>query len=405
MEWLIFLVFAAVVWFWVQGKSRSTRSNATRASELSEIRVRVSTTSTTGRVGRGEADRTDVGELTAAGPEAWVLNPKAPIPITVCGATKEVAARLKGILGDAQYWSQKVPEVALLIAQHNLRFKEVDDFIAEHRPKFETEMARLVADSAEWAAASERDRQDLRAEFELKALGSLAVSVGRADLALLLRGEPPAFKEDDELLRRFAGDGALYSLYLSLLSRSSHVVTVKADDYMRKSWEKLVELSFARRGKDIPTRLLLEGLRLKDINEILAGAVEKPSGRKAKAIEAALALPDLQSRLSERISYRETFQVVPPSDIDTAELATSLAYANALATVVQQTFYTGVRTLEAIIERNRETGFYNAWEIKSWEDPVPPCAAAVCKKYDRLPAKRPPFHVGCNCQLEPSFKD
>jgi hypothetical protein len=135
---------------------------------------------------------------------------------------------------------------------------------------------------------------------------------------------------------------------------------VKADDYWRKGWEQLVENGFAYRGKDIPTQLLLESLRLKDLNELLAGAVEKPLGRKAKAIEVALSLPDLTSRMSNRIAYREMFQAVPPADIDVSALTRSFAYATALASVVQQTYYTGVRTLDAIEEHRREPGVYDA---------------------------------------------
>ena len=115
--------------------------------------------------------------------------------------------------------------------------------------------------------------------------------------------------------------------------------------------------------------------------------------------------PDLVLRLSEHISYREMFQVIPPPGIDAEQLGRSFAYATALATIVHQTYYTGIRTLDAIAQRKRETGFYNAWEIKNWDNPIPPCAAPMCKKYDRLPAKRPPFHVGCVCHLESSFKE
>ncbi|MFD2271447.1 hypothetical protein ACFS07_10635 [Undibacterium arcticum] len=70
--------------------------------------------------------------------------------------------------------------------------------------------------------------------------------MGRADLGRLLAGEPAEFAEDDELLRQFGGDAALYSFYLTQLSRSSPVATVKADDYGRKFWEQLVE------KKDLP---------------------------------------------------------------------------------------------------------------------------------------------------------
>lgn len=403
MEFLILLIVVAVVWFWIKGKNQ--RAGIASRSQTPEIKFTVTTSTNSSFSGSSSNEPPDVGDLIEAGPNAWVLNPKSPLPLTLYNATRELSRKLKELLGTAEYWSQKIPDIALLIAQHNLRFKEVDTFIAEHKAKYTTEIERLISSSGEWAEASEKDRQDLRAEFENKAIESLCVSVGRADLACLLEGEPANFTEDDELVRKFGSDTNLYPFYLSVLGRTAQVFTVKAEDYNRKNWEQLVEKGFARRGKDIPTKLLLEGQRLKDINELLSGTVEKPIGRKVKAIEAALNLPDLGSRLSEKISYREMFQVLPPSGVDTEELGRSFAYATALATVVQQTYYTGVRTLAAIAERKRESGIYDAWEITNWDDPIPPCAAPFCKKYDRLPTKRPPFHVGCACQLGNTFKD
>lgn len=403
MEFLILLVVVAVIWFWI--KAKNDRARIASSSQPPEIRFTVTTSNNSSFSRSSNNEPPDVGDLIEEDSSTWVLNPKSPLPLTLYNADRKLAGQLKELLGTAEYWSQKIPEVALLIAQHNLRFKEVDTFIAVHKVKYLAKIEHLISSSTEWAEASEKDREDLRAEFESKAIESLAVSVGRADIACLLEGEPENFTEDDELVRKFGTDSSLYPFYLSALGRTAQVVIVKAEDYNRKRWEQLVEKGFARRGKDIPIRLLLEGLRLKDINELLAGAIEKPIGRKAKAIETALKLPELESRLAERISYREIFQVLPPAGIDTEELGRSFAYATALATIVQQTYYTGVRTLEAIAERKRESGIYNAWEITNWGDPTPPCATAFCKKYDRLPTKRPPFHVGCDCQLGNAFKD
>lgn len=130
-------------------------------------------------------------------------------------------------------------------------------------------------------------------------------------------------------------------------------------------------------------------MKLKELNELLADVVGKALGRKAKAIEVALGLPDLQHRLSQRIAFREMFQALPPADLEVSNLVASFAYANAVATVVQQTYFTAVQTLDAIDERKRESGLNDAWEISNWEDPLPSCAAAVarsttgCRQSDR----------------------
>lgn len=407
MEWIVVILVVVGIWYWRNGQAKpnaSSRKMAAADVPSPEIRVTFSTSSSR-RTSRERETPMDVGELSSDGENAWVLNSKSPLPLTVLGTDRNTATRLKDLLGRTEYWNQKVPEIALLIAQHNLRFKELDAFIAQHKRHFDADVQKRIAISAEWASASEKDRGDMLREFEEAAEESLGIHVGRTDLGLLLRGQPSSFADDDELLKFFGGDAGLYSFYLSQLGRSNPVANVKAEDYGRKPWEQLVEKGMARRGKDIPVQLLLEGLKLKELNDILADVIGKALGRKAKAVEAALALPDIHDRLSQRIAFREMFQAIPPTGLDVAGLVESFAYANAVAIVVQQTYFTGVETMEAIQERKRESGIYDAWEISNWEDPLPPCAAAYCKKYDRLPTKRPPFHVGCDCRLESSFKD
>lgn len=405
MDWIVIIAIAAVIWWWLKSKKSSPSAPPSAASAAPEIKVTITSSVGSGRRSFGDESPRDVGALTAAGPGAWTLNPLSPLPLTLLGADEAMAKRVKAVLAKPQYWSQSVPELALLVAQHNLRFKEVDEFVAQHKPRFQAAVRELIDASAEWASASERDREDLRAEFEDTALEHLGVNVGRADLATLLEGQPSGFEDDDELLRRFNGDSALYSFFLSELGRSGPVATVKADDWGRKSWEKLADMGLALRGKDIPVQHILEGLRLKDLNEILAGTVPKALGRKAKAVEAAMALPDLHERLSKVVSLRERFQPVAPADLDLSSLQQSFGYATEVATVILETYYGGVQTLGVLEEKKRDPEMYDAWEIVNFEEPLPTCAKPYCKKYNRMPAKRPPFHMGCTCQLEGSFKD
>lgn len=412
MEWIVLLLIGWGLWHWLgsaskkkpaKARTRPTSEQRQTVADEPEPAIKVSVTASLRR--SSNDDVVDVGNLTPAGERSWVLNPKSPLPLTVANADQPIAEALKALLSKPEYWANKVPEIALLVAKYNLRFLEIEAFATQYKLRFDEDIAKQIAQSREWPDASDKDKEDLRAEFEEKALESIDISLGRIDVKCLLEGQPPSFTEDDALLNQFGEDLNLYSFYLSLLGRRGQVSMVKADDYYRKSWDKLAEKGFAKRGKDIPMADLLEGLRLKDINEILEGAIEKPLGRKAKAIEAALALPDVSSRVSARISFREMFQVIPPMGLDVDQLQRSFAYANAVATVAQQTYYTAVRTLEALDERKRDPEFYNAWEITHFTEPMPACAVAVCKRYDRLPAKRPPFHVGCSCNLECTFKD
>ncbi len=403
---VILLLLAAVAWFFLRSRRKETGAGKTRGAATA------AGPSARGKVSSDEetADRreieVDVGALTAAGADAWILNPNSPLPITVIGANRDLAEQMRSMLNAAAPWSNKVPELAFLVARNNVHFKEVDEFVAQNKERFTAEVQRRVSESTEWAGASDKDKLDLLREFREDALDALRTHTGRADLYLLLTGEPRNLADDDALLARFDNDYGLYAFYLSRLGRANGVVTVPADDYFRKSWEALAEKGLARRGKDIPRAMLLEGLRLKDLNAILTGTTAKPLGRKAKAVEACLALPDLDARLHQHISFRESFEAVPPPGMDVGALGTAFAYANALAEVVQTTYYTGTCTLQALLEKRLAgPGAYDAWEITNWNDPVPACARQFVKRYGRLPARRPPYHVGCDCRLECSYKD
>lgn len=415
MEVILLVITAGVIWWWTKGRksagtSRGTattheKAGATPSARLSNIAPEIKIT-VTSSVSHGRSDddeitrkRRDQGPLTAAGPTSWVLNPKSSFPLTLLGADEPVARMVKDLLDDPEYWSRKVPQFSLLIAQHNLRFKELDEWVNQLKPRLEADIAQRIQSSPEWTTASDKDKVDIRAEYQEAALDSLGVYVGHADLATLLLDEPEDFESDDEILRRFTGDPELYTFYLTQLGRTNPVVTAKAEDWGRKSWERLVDAGLALRGKDIPMQLLLEGQRLKDLNELLEGTIEKPIGRKAKALEAVLALPDLESRLSKQLSFRELFQAVPPAGIDIQALRASFGYATQVAQVIYQTYDSASRTMDWLHRQVETPQYYKGWEITNWADPAPACAKAQCRKYKGNPPKFPPFHIGCNCEL------
>ena len=99
---------------------------------------------------------------------------------------------------------------------------------------------------------------------------------------MLLSSAPKDVTVDDELLNLFKGNVELYRFYVTRLGRSMKAQQVPADDYYRKHYESLVDLSLARRGKQIPTPDLFDGLRMKDINELFADRLEKSFGRKVR---------------------------------------------------------------------------------------------------------------------------
>jgi len=341
----------------------------------------------------------DQGALTSAGPNSWVLKPRSPLPITVEDVSKDAAEKLKFLLERATYWSEKVPQIAYLIAVSNARFKEVDEFLTDYRRFFDTKIDSAITASKDWVDASERDKTALMAEFRMQVKDEMPIYVEGVDE--LLSGRPTDFTMDDALLKRFSGDAELYEFYLSRLRRVDKAEVVKAEWSWWKSWEKLADMGLALRGRDIPRKAILETLKLADLNDLLRDSALKPFRRRAQAMDAALAMPDLDARLSDKIAFREQFLILAPEDLDTTTLRDCFSYASALALLVQRTYFSGRQTLEIIDEYQQDRSSYEGWKITNAEEPMPLCAAKYCREFKRMPKNLPPFHVGCTCELEP----
>ncbi len=148
MELFFVILIVAVVW-WAIKKNKKTeqfayipKKAATPQPEVPEIKVTF--TSSVGGGRRGNAKEAQVGALVEDGAGGWVLNPNAPLTLTVTGGDRQLAQQLREVLDSSEYWSQKIPDVALLIAQHNIRFKEVDEFLGTYRKRFETDVSRQI---------------------------------------------------------------------------------------------------------------------------------------------------------------------------------------------------------------------------------------------------------------------
>jgi len=392
VELLVFLIVVAVAIFWLKG-----RAGRAAPPPVQNYSATMSMTSF------GYQTPVDVGSLRETVDGAWVLNPESPLPLTLLGANRSTAEKVRSLLLAEKPWNDwHAPELSLLIAEHNLRFAQLDAYVADLKARADAHVAAAIARSAEWPTAGEKDRADLRRTFEVAAIESLGTPIDQRTLEALFRGPPQDLRTDDALVRLFDGKVALYAFVLQMLRHTGEAaVTVPADAYGRKDWEALIAIGVARRGQDIPVDAILAGFRLKDLNELLAGTRPKPYGRIAAAIEAAKALPDLKERLAKQVAYRELFQLSIPPGVDVPTVLRSFEHAAAVARVIQQTFDAGVNTLRVVAEAKADPGIYEGWRIASDEDPPLPCARTVCKATKRLPAKRPPFHAGCTCELTP----
>lgn len=327
----------------------------------------------------------------------YTIGSSLPLPLTLMGLSKDDARRLADGVKNHE-WSTG-EWLGLLVAQKNVRCREVEDWVVAWRPKFKAAVKQLMAASQEWKDASELDREDLITEFKHEAIQALPLRPADEEVALILLDEEPAdLTVDDALTARFKDNPQLYATALSILGSGTKVYVAPAGSYNRKGLEELVALGFARRGADIPVDDMLGALTMAKMQEMAGTDAPKKFTRKAQAIEFLRNLPDLRDRLAKVFAMRELFQAVPQEGLDLEAIQGSLRYSQALSRVIWRTLYSGVRHVE-MVARASDSGLGDDGWVLSANDCCPQCMKDDGKQWKSLPKRLPPFHIGCDCEL------
>jgi len=392
----VLILFGVVVLLWLIIRSRKKKGST-------EIPIKVTMET---RVGghRYDPDRlVDTGKIKTIEDGLYCINPKSPFPLSFKNISDSNVQELKKLLDGESQWERNISEITFLIAQHNIVCIELDEFVTNAKNEISKSIKQQTTNSKEWGTSSEKDKADLLHEFQTTAIEKLNTKPSnQRAFETLLFSAPGDVTVDDKLLEYFSGNEELYRFYVSNLGRSTKANKIPADDYNRKNWESLSELGLAKRGKEIPVKVLLETLRMKDINEFLADRLDKKLTRKAQAIEFAESQPDILDVLSNHISFREMFQVAEPKGIEISEIKKCYEYATSQAEIIRDTYRTGYQTLSAL--EDAKDSEYDGWEIEA-EDCCNSCSKLNGKKTKRKPSKQPPFHIGCTCSLEGTYED
>jgi hypothetical protein len=391
VEYIILILIGCAIWYYLKTKKSPVRNPPTEI----EIPIKVTISSSDGSTFASQ--KINSGDIVE-NENGFVLNPRSALPLTVHGLSRSDAIMLKDYLDEEANWGRRLSEIAFLLAQSNATCKEVADYIEKYQPQYKKTIESLKVTSPEWIAASEKDKEDMLSEYKQKALDTLPVKPAESNvLDTLFDNLPSDITANDKLLALFDGDTELYRFYVSQLWSSGQVRNIPADDYYRKKYESLVGKRLARRGLDIGIEQILNGLRLKDINEVLEGLIDKPFGRKAKAVEFAMKVTDIKERLGKTIAFRELFQLCKPEAVDVNEIQKCYEHANAIATLIRDTYVTGAHSLRTLDDAGDAK--YDSWQIQAGNC-CESCKAYHEKTYKRKPSKVPPFHLGCNCQVE-----
>lgn len=385
--WLFWLIVVAAVVLWLLKKN-----NASEAAAASNSNVRITVSSR-----RGPDDQeTKVGfQPTSDG--GFQIGPNLPFPLTLYGLDRDDASKLVSAMEQGREY--EIGEWCNhLVAQKNVRCKELDEWLADAKPRITKLVEQRIQASSEWAAVTDLDKQDLLAEFQYDVVNELPVRPGFGDSAsTLLFEEPQDLTVDDALLERFKNTPKTYTSLLYVISAGPKVQVSEAGDYRRKTFDELVEKGFMRRGQEIPLEDVLAGMTMKQMQEIAGTDAPKKFTRKAPAIEFMMTLPDIRQRLEKTISFRELFQLKPIDGIDLDDLAKAHAYSAEVSRVI-------LRTLRAALNTQRLVDASKDWTVDGWElnseECCPDCRKLHGKKWKRLPQKLPPFHIGCESSIE-----
>jgi len=387
--WLvIFIVVAAVLWWFINSSSKGTTKQAKSATtDPTPVTVSLS-------VSQGFSSSTQVGiQPTEHGIS---IGTNLPLPLTLVGLDRNDAERLAKAIEQRDTYTAR-GWLTTLVAAKNIRCKEIDDWISSYKPKFEAAVNQAITSSQDWAVASDLDKEDLLAEFQLHAIENLSTRPSDTATALsLLTEEPSDLSVDDELLARFGDRQELYPVLLSAFSYGDKVQIVPIGSYNRKEYEELAALGYLKRGSDIDIAAILSRMTLKQMTEVAGEAATKKFTRKAAAIEFLKTLPDLSERISKVIAYRELFQVAPLEGIDVTEIAASYHYSGEVARLILNTLQSGAYVADEVARAKEFTP--EGWELSA-DDCCPDCKKLDGKTWKRPPQKLPPFHIGCSCQL------
>lgn len=323
-------------------------------------------------------------------------------PLTIEGASRDVVARIDTLLSPPspirpREWKA---EIALLYSRHNFHCKEVESFLSDLRSQFEREKAAALS-KVDMSKFNDKERASAIAEAEDDAIERLQSSLCLRweDLGVLMRDRPADMGVDDQIAAAVDGDAELLDTYMWLLAGNG-VIQVQ-DSGLRARLNALQARGLVRNGRDIPLERLTDRVSLAILNEAVADVAPKRFTKKADAIAFLMQQPDAQSRIRDMLPWRDLYEVIPPSGVDTQAAVAAYRYAIEYASLIVTTAVTTRRAMETKAEAEED-----GHKIQVLVDDT---ECKICRPHDgktvtvRSLHRLPPHHVGCTCMCEVDY--
>ena len=335
------------------------------------------------------------GSLRGSVEKGWIVNDGAMFPLTIQNTTLEVAQRVRTLLnrlGTFSDFKDNYSELTNLIVSENIIVKEIEDFVIQNRNKFTQELKNILDNSQEFEAMGEMDQENFIEEAKEKAADTIE---GDGHLLLtLIEDRPIDLTLDDELVQEYGFD----TMSTFLRYHDSGIQKIDRGHYLRASFEKLVSLGLCLQGKYVDLDLVLNKMKLMEMNEI-AQPIEKPFTRKKQAIEYLLTLSDIEKRAGKFIAFNELFQVIDLpikyAHINLEKLSNYWTYYYSYTEALVITFRTSLSACSSIVEYPNAKYFVRACSICTHRESMEETPFTL----SNIP--QVPRFIGCECAIFP----
>ena len=325
-----------------------------------------------------------------------VINKNSSFEITLYNGDQNIIQKVTSILKDENTWN-KAPKLLPLFSLHDIRCKEVDEYILTYKPIYQDKLQKRLVNSTEYQNASDKDREHIEDEFKYEVIDELPERAD-CDLVILFDNSDIDVSIDNEFVKKYGYE--VISKYFGL----SHYKDKIATHWERKDFEDLIKADLVYTADELSKDEVLNSQTLKTLNLIC----EKEDGffkRKNKAIEYINENKELLKNIGKHITTRNLFKLKPLpnefSDLNINDIEKYWMFLSEYVKLIADTFQNSERNYE---ERNRDNSWIKGFTIEKAEDYnsnfICLRAREECKKkFSKSNPPKLPFHVGCNCHL------
>jgi hypothetical protein len=325
----------------------------------------------------------------------WLLNPGTNFLLTLSSTDSQLKDKLFTILKSQKSYFEIVEEILELHSIHNFTILEIEDFVREQSKLVAELIEKYKSESLEWNTLGEKDKVDLYKEYKLKAVNNLQVSVDIYGFEDVYDFTPQNLSIDDEIISEYGFKNIYF--YIENYSDNKKVKRIVSDNFYRKHYEELHASKLALRGKEIPTKKIVEMLTVKELNAYIGGV--KEIRKKSDAVDAFMKLPNHEEILNDNVAFRELFLLVDLperyTNLDLNLLKEQWNYYKIISYLLISTYRTSIRNNS----RFQSISKYNSKVIcSSGNEKCKKSLELDQKSYDLNNAPKLPLHPGCNCR-------